>query len=256
MTDQNYVIENWTEDAGIYGSIIEKELRSFKREAWVRLITSEAPAKECLEILDVGTGPGFFATILTLAGHHVTAVDCTEAMIEKAEKNAADFGAHLYFRVEDAHSLSFCDERFDLVISRNVTWTLLEPERAYLEWNRVLKPNGKILIFDANWNLRFFNESYAEAYRKDEQDYFAVYGKKVHQDPDEEKMNAFRRSVPMSSRLRPDWDLAALEKLGFEKVTCVRDITDQVWDEEEKIKYRSRPMFMISIPKRPAGDRC
>ena len=27
--------------------------------------------------------------------------------------------------------------------------------------------------------------------------------------------------------------------------------TSIVWDEEEKIKYRSRPMFMICVEKRP-----
>lgn len=33
-----------------------------------------------MKILDVGTGPGFFAIIMSLAGHEVTAIDCTQAM--------------------------------------------------------------------------------------------------------------------------------------------------------------------------------
>ena len=79
----------------------------------------------------------------------------------------------------------------------------------------------------------------------------ALTGKKVHQDPDEEKMNSFRKSVPMSARLRPQWDMTALLNLGFRRIECDADITELVWDDEEKIKYRSRPMFMICVDKRP-----
>ncbi len=251
MTEQSNVIENWTDDAEIYGSVIAKELRSFKKDAWTDLILEHAPKRSCLRVLDVGTGPGFFATILTMAGCQVTAVDCTEAMIAQARQNAAEFRAFPDFQVQDAHAMSFPDESFDLIVSRNVTWTLLDAEKAYLEWDRLLKPGGRILIFDANWNLRFFDETFAEAYRQDEAAYYALTGKKVHRDPDEEKMNAFRRSVPMSARLRPQWDMTALLNLGFRRIACDADITELVWDEEEKIKYRSRPMFMICVEKRP-----
>ena len=41
-----------------------------------------------MNILDVGTGPGFFAIILTLAGHNVVGIDITEEMIQRAKVNA------------------------------------------------------------------------------------------------------------------------------------------------------------------------
>ena len=46
----------------------------------------------------------------------------------------------------DSHALSFEDNTFDLLINRNVTWTLYDPEKAYKEWYRVLKPGGRLLI--------------------------------------------------------------------------------------------------------------
>ena len=46
----------------------------------------------------------------------------------------------------DSHQLSFDDNTFDLLINRNVTWTLYDPEQAYKEWYRVLKPGGRLLI--------------------------------------------------------------------------------------------------------------
>lgn len=45
----------------------------------------------------------------------------------------------------------FADETFDVVISRNLTWTLPNAEHAYGEWMRVLKTGGVLLNFDANY---------------------------------------------------------------------------------------------------------
>ena len=48
MAEQSSVIENWTDNAGIYGNIIAKELRSFKKDAWTSLILEQAPKRSCL----------------------------------------------------------------------------------------------------------------------------------------------------------------------------------------------------------------
>ncbi|MFR0786904.1 MAG: methyltransferase domain-containing protein [Vescimonas sp.] len=34
----------------------------------------------------------------------------------------------------------FPNDTFDLVISRNVVWTIMDAEKAFREWRRVLKP--------------------------------------------------------------------------------------------------------------------
>ena len=49
------------------------------------MILKYAPQKECLNILDVGTGPAFCDYIGT-KGHHVTAVDLTQDMLEQAKE--------------------------------------------------------------------------------------------------------------------------------------------------------------------------
>ena len=249
MDLQILVESNWTDSAENYSNIIQKELNSFKKSAWTKLIMEHAPQKERLNILDVGTGLGFFAIILTLAGHNVTAIDCTEDMIGQAKNNAQYSVVQPNFQVMDSHSLAFENESFDLIVSRNVTWTLRDAEAAYKEWKRVLRPDGKILIFDANWNLRFFNEEYMLKFEEDERDYMEKYGEAVSHDKYTEKMNEFRRSMPMNSRFRPQWDFDALLKTGFTKIYCEIDITERVWDEAEKLKYRSRPMFMLAVGK-------
>ena len=49
----------------------------------------------------------------------------------------------------DAECPAFPDETFDVVVSRNLTWTLPHPERAYRQWLRILKPGGILLNYDA-----------------------------------------------------------------------------------------------------------
>ena len=72
------------------------------------------------------------------------------------------YRATALFRKMDCHALDFPDATFDLIISRNVVWTLYDPTKAYGEWTRVLKPKGSIVVFDAAWNKEFHNQSWIE----------------------------------------------------------------------------------------------
>ena len=150
MNPEQKLLKNWTDGSNNYSKIVKEELNGFKKQAWTDIILEKAGKGIGLDILDVGTGPVFFAIIMAQAGNRVTALDCTEAMINEAKANAEDAGITADFRVSDGQKLDFDDESFDLIISRNVTWTLIDAQKAYGEWKRVLKPDGKILIFDAN----------------------------------------------------------------------------------------------------------
>ena len=54
------------------------------RKLWWDILAANLPEGEHLRVLDVGTGPGFFAILLAEMGHAVTAVDYTPAMLEDA----------------------------------------------------------------------------------------------------------------------------------------------------------------------------
>ena len=141
----------WTERAHSYSAQNLAEMNDWRRDAWRELILEHAPKKECLRILDVGTGPGFFAINLALAGHKVTAIDVTEHMIWHARRNAESYGAEVDFQVQRGEFLPFEAGSFDLIVSRNVIWNLEYPEQALEEWERVLAPGGRMIYFDANW---------------------------------------------------------------------------------------------------------
>lgn len=240
--------KNWTDSSTRYSGSIVEELNSFKRQAWTDLILDNSGAAGRMKILDVGTGPGFFAVLMSLAGHEVTAIDCTEAMLDKARSNAERFGAKAEFRVSDTQELDFPDDSFDLIISRNVVWTIIDAEKAYREWRRVLRTGGKILVFDSNWNIRFFSEEKRDEYERDREEFQRRFPETPLPHYSEE-MEDFRKSMPMCARIRPQWDFDALVRTGYKRITCDTDIGDRIYDEKERLLNRSTPMFLLTAEK-------
>jgi len=125
---------------------------SAERAAWDRILDLVLPPKT-LDALDVGCGTGFLALELAARGHRVTAVDFAPAMLAEARRKAAARGATLRFEEADAEQLPYESARFDLLISRHLLWTLPHPERALDDWIRVLRPTGRLVIVDGQFDV-------------------------------------------------------------------------------------------------------
>ena len=138
----------WTERSKSYSEQNRAQIENEKRYEWENMILKYAPQKECLNILDVGTGPGFFAIILAQKGHRVTAVDLTRDMLEQAKENANHYKVKIEFELLKNQFLPFPDNTFDLVVSRDVTWMLQDAEGVLKEWYRVTKKGGKVLYYN------------------------------------------------------------------------------------------------------------
>lgn len=247
MNTGNALLKNWTNESENYSTIVKGELASFQKRAWTDIILEHTGKTGVLDILDIGTGPGFFTILMASAGHRVTAIDCTEAMIAVARANAAEAGVTAAFTIADSHDLPFPEGRFDLVLSRNVAWTLRDAEKAFAEWRRVLKPGGRVILFDANWNRHLFDDVQKRRYDADRAAYAEAFGEEPPTlTPD---MIEYRKSMPMCRRKRPQWDLAALVDAGFSTVRCDTNINDRVYDEKRKILNKSTPMFKIVAEK-------
>lgn len=244
MENDSRVKKNWENSSENYSRLIEEELNCFKKQAWLNLILKYGEMKPSMRILDVGTGPGFFSIILSEQGYWVTAVDCTEDMIRCAQENAENHHVSPEFLVADAQSLPFEDNSFDLIVSRNVAWTIIDAQKAYAEWKRILKPDGVVLIFDANWNIRLFDE---QKRLEDERDIAEM--KRLYPDfplhlrtPE---MENFRKSMPMCAKHRPQWDFELLLRAGYQEITCIPDLNQLVYSEEEQLMNRSTPTFLL-----------
>ena len=89
--------ELWDNSAASYSNAIQRQLLDGSREIWLDLILSNAPDKERLDVLDLGTGPGFFSIILALEGHRAVGIDASPLMLETARENARACGANAEF---------------------------------------------------------------------------------------------------------------------------------------------------------------
>lgn len=241
----------WDNRAEEYCEINISELNSFKREAWIRLINEYAPKIEGrkLKVLDIGTGPGFFAIIMASCGYDVTAIDYTEGMLEKAKNNARIFDFNIKFKRMDAQNLEFEDDTFDLIITRNLTWNLEKPYEAYKEWYRVLSKGGRLLNFDANWYLHVHDEEKRREYNEDRLNSLKNNFEDHYINTNIEEMEYIARRLPLSKEIRPEWDTKQLINIGFNKIIIEMGIGNRVWDDEEKVNYGSTPMFMIAGEK-------
>ena len=245
------LIGYWDRRAPSYTEVIQKNLEGEWDRRWADMLISRFPKQENgpLRVLDVGTGPGFYAIILAERGFEVTAVDYAENMLAEARRNAGALASRITFRQMDAHSLDLPDGSFDALVTRNLTWNLADPERAYGEWLRVLRPGGVLLNFDANWYAYLVDREKEAAFRLDQEN-TRVYGVFDHNSYEEsDRMEDLSRSLPMTRRKRPEWDLKTLAALGCASVTAETDISREVWSREEQINYASTPGFLIRAVK-------
>ncbi|MDO4616041.1 MAG: methyltransferase domain-containing protein [Lachnospiraceae bacterium] len=253
--------EYWSGRAKGYSDYNKEEFRDSRYHSWKETldqsIRSAFPGKEPGEIrvLDAGSGPGFFTGILCECGYRVTALDCTEAMLEEA---AANVGAHadsVRWILGDVEAINFEDMSFDVIVSRNVTWNLPHPKRAYREWFRLLDQGGLLLNFDANWYRYLVDEQSKEAYERDRINTEEAGSYDCNVGDNFEKMEELARQMPMTELLRPDWDERVLTEIGFGTVESDREIWKRVWSEEEKTSCASTPMFMIKARKSDIKER-
>ena len=255
---KNEIHDYWTNRARGYSEYNQQEMADARRTMWrdklLSLLGNQFPEKEPKEIkiLDVGTGPGFFAILLAEAGYQVTAVDYTEEMLKEAQSNAGGLAKCIVWKTGDAQALDVESNSFDAVVTRNVTWNLPRPDLAYKEWLRVLKPEGVLYNFDADWYGHLYNEEKRSSYEKDRRQTEEQNVEDYYSGTDIEKMEEIARQVPLSRLERPKWDIETMQKAGFLDVSCDEEVWKEVWTEEEIINNSTSPIFLLTGRKRAA----
>ena len=253
MSHTTIISENkryWTGRSAGYSEVNRAELSTEQKKKWKSFLENEIaghfPGRNPggMHALDIGTGPGFFAILLSELGLKVTAVDLTPAMLEEARKNAGTLADRIRFLEMNAEELDFDDSCFDIIVSRNLTWNLPNPGKAYKEWARVLRDDGLLLNFDANWYSYLFDEDARAAYEEDRENTARCGIRDSNIGENFDVMEDIARRVPLSGIRRPGWDLECLGRLGI-RAEADESFWKRVWSREEKINFSSTPMFVI-----------
>jgi len=230
----------WSKRADSFFELRHDEIESEKSAKWLAEIKELLQKKEKLNILDLGCGTGYFEVLLGREGHIVTGVDLTEEMIAKANDMIRIYGlqeSQVKAVVGDAENTAFSDESFDVVITRNLTWTLPHPIDAYKDWYRVLKCGGVLINFDAEYAKGAHNLSSPEN----------IAHKNVSKELADECHDIYHM-LTISTLDRPEWDVHVLEEIGFKNIIIDKTFGDRIFVEKDEF-YIPDKMFSIRAVK-------
>ena len=175
----------------------------------------------------------------------------TEEMLETTKKNVEKYGVEKNVEIirQDIHNLIFEDETFDMVISRNVTWTIDDPHKVYGEWLRVLKPGGCFLNFDSNFLFSLYDEELQKQYKEDEKEAISQGYEPVPNDHLADGMDEVLPNLPTAKGRRPGWDVNQLMDYEFNNILIDKNVHEGLLSGFDEILHRNSKMFLLRVEK-------
>lgn len=109
-------------------------------------IFQETPFNNTQKILFVGVGTGADLELLNHYDLDITAIDFSPDMLRKARAKFKN--SRIKFLEMDAQSMAFNDMSFDYVVGSLILSVVPDADKCFQEMGRVLKQEGRIVIFD------------------------------------------------------------------------------------------------------------
>jgi len=112
-------------------------------------------------IVDVGSGPGFLAAEIAKAtgpAGSVHGLDISEPMVDLARHHCTQLPWVTFSRA-DATQLPYPDNSFDAAITTQVLEYVSDVDAAVAEIHRVLRPAGRVVIVDTDWDSMVWHSS-------------------------------------------------------------------------------------------------
>jgi ubiquinone/menaquinone biosynthesis C-methylase UbiE len=114
---------------------------------WRRRSLSLADIQPGERVLIVGAGTGLDLQFID-PGSRITAIDVTEAMLDKLRRRARRRVLGVDARLMDGQAMSFADASFDVAILHLILAVIPDPARCARESARVLRLGGRAIIMD------------------------------------------------------------------------------------------------------------
>ncbi len=224
----------WSRRVEKFSNLRQLEFACEKHKQWMAELNRYLSGKGKLHILDIGTGTGFFAFLLAEKGHFVTGIDLTPGMITEARRIRDRLGLSVDFYTMDAEHPDFPLQSFDAIVTRKLTWALPNLPQTYKNWQKLLKPGGVLVNFDADYCREAPAESLPECH--------------AHQDVEPELMEAYegmKQALLPTQRPRPHWDIELLRQAGFSNITVDPGVWQRVYTKTDTF-YDPVPGFALS----------
>ncbi|MET9297540.1 methyltransferase domain-containing protein [Streptomyces sp. NPDC003077] len=106
-------------------------------------------------VLDVGCGPGYLISELVDPvgpDGEVCGIDISASMLDLARKRCATAGARVSLTAGRCEEIPFPEGTFDAAVSSQVYEYVADIERALAELYRVLRPGGRAVVLDTDWD--------------------------------------------------------------------------------------------------------
>lgn len=133
--------------------ILERRAADPKQRAMREEYLASAALPPHARVVEIGCGPGPIARALAARPEvtEVVGVDPSPVFVKRARELAADL-PNLSFVEGDARDLPFEDASFDVAVFHTVLCHVPEPEVALAQAMRVLRPGGRLAIFDGDYS--------------------------------------------------------------------------------------------------------
>lgn len=128
-----------------------------QRRQLIQLLSPQAGER----VIDIGSGPGLLSSeVGELVGPdgRIRGVDLSEHMVAIATHRCAN-KPWIEFQTADAISLPFSASAFDVAVSTQVFEYIEDLATALSEVHRVLRPGGRLLILDTDWDSVVWHSS-------------------------------------------------------------------------------------------------
>ena len=232
----------WSKRAATFDDAFgHRILPGLEHDAWAAVLR-ERLGPQPVDVLELASGTGEVTKVLLSLGHRVTGIDFSEAMVERSRTKHRGH-PRARFVLGDAENTMEPDARYEAVVCRHLVWTLTNPEAALRDWHRVLRPGGRLLIFDGD----FVNQPWQGRLAKRAMTLLEKFtGPDLHRDPSlAQQHTAILEQLPFRDGLTFERLQGIAEEAGFRNVTR---------GSYRRIQRAQRRIAGLRVAFRPAFD--
>jgi arsenite methyltransferase len=135
-----------------------------------RVIRAALALEQGETVLDIGSGPGLLACEMAAevgTVGSVDGVDPSESMLALARgRQPSEGAAEIRFLAGEACALPFASDRFDVAVATQVYEYVQDVVAALSEAFRVLRPGGRLLVLDTDWDSIVWHSGDSERMRR------------------------------------------------------------------------------------------